>query len=106
MNEDLGEDIKLYEKVKEYKEQQKDGTTNYVCDGCGHQLHLVTRHAIADCNVIVDDDENPVRKESLVGDQSPENGGGRFLKESEYAKLCNAAEDKRLAAKHPVTQPK
>lgn len=92
VHDDIGEDINLFEKVNEYNERQRNGETNYCCDGCGQKLKMMHRHAIADWNVIVDDNDDPIRKEPLTAVQKANEESGKFLTEAEYARICNPVE--------------
>lgn len=83
VHDDLGEDINLFEKVNAYNEAQRSGETDYRCNTCGQKLRMMHRHAIADCNVIVDEYDDPLYKAPLIAGQE----SGQFLTEEEYKHL-------------------
>ena len=86
IHDDIGEDINLFEKIRVYEDEQKDGTTDYKCDECGRKLHMVHRHGIVDCNVIVDENDDAIRKEPLIEGVQRE-GDGKYITEAEYEEL-------------------
>jgi DNA-directed RNA polymerase subunit RPC12/RpoP len=94
IHDDLGEDINLYERIRKYKEEQNDGTTDYKCDGCGSKLHMMHRHAIVDCNCIIDENGDPIRKEPLIEGLQNE-GDGKFITEEEFNKLKTSVNQKQ-----------
>ena len=89
--DDIGEDINLFEKVREYNDAQRNKETNYCCDGCGKQLKMMHRHAIADNNCITDESGDPLYKAPLVGGQE----SGTFLTKEKYDQMV--ADLKQLA---------
>ena len=90
VHDDIGEDINLFEKVREYNDKQREGETNYCCEGCGSKLKMMHRHAITDYNVIVDENDDAIRKEPLIAGVQKE-GDGKYITEAEFEALKTQA---------------